>query len=108
LFIPDPDVLPIPDPGSRGLKGTESRIRNTNWIRLRTKMERRSLSNKSTDTGHLQGNTLEDVGLLGGEEAGLRFHVPEDSLPAPEHLALRRQEPLHLRHTRLQADHLNY
>jgi hypothetical protein len=31
LFIPDPDFLPIPDLGSRGQKGTESRIqiRNT-------------------------------------------------------------------------------
>ncbi len=31
LFIPDPDsdFLPIPDPGSRGQKGTGSRIRNT-------------------------------------------------------------------------------
>ncbi len=28
LFIPDPDFLPIPDPGSRGQKGTGSRI----WI----------------------------------------------------------------------------
>jgi hypothetical protein len=29
LFIPDPDpdFLPIPDPGSRGQKGTGSRIR---------------------------------------------------------------------------------
>ncbi len=26
---PDPDFLPIPDPGSRGQKGTGSRIRNT-------------------------------------------------------------------------------
>jgi hypothetical protein len=31
MFIPDPDLefLPIPDPGSRGQKGTGSRIRNT-------------------------------------------------------------------------------
>jgi hypothetical protein len=31
LFIPDPDpdFLPIPDPGYRGQKGTGSRIRNT-------------------------------------------------------------------------------
>jgi hypothetical protein len=31
LFIPDPnpDFLPIPDPGSRDQKGTGSRIRNT-------------------------------------------------------------------------------
>ncbi len=31
MFIPDPDpnFLPIPDPGSRGQKGTRSRIRNT-------------------------------------------------------------------------------
>jgi hypothetical protein len=35
LFIPDsdPDILPIPDPGSRGQKGTGSRIQicNTGW-----------------------------------------------------------------------------
>jgi hypothetical protein len=32
MFIPDPDldVLPIPDPGTRGKKGTESRIRIRN------------------------------------------------------------------------------
>jgi hypothetical protein len=29
LFIPDPDFSPIPDLGSRGKKGTGSRIRNT-------------------------------------------------------------------------------
>jgi hypothetical protein len=29
LFVPDPDFLPIPDTGSRGQKGTGSRIRNT-------------------------------------------------------------------------------
>ncbi len=31
LFIsdPDPDFLPIPDPGYKGQKGTVSRIRNT-------------------------------------------------------------------------------
>ncbi len=41
--IPDPDFLPIPDPGSRGQKGTGSqiRIRNTGintkkWIRIQT------------------------------------------------------------------------
>ncbi len=27
MFIPDPDFFPIPDPGSRGQKGTGSRIR---------------------------------------------------------------------------------
>jgi hypothetical protein len=33
LFIPDPDpdFLPIPDPGSRGQKGNGSRIRNTEF-----------------------------------------------------------------------------
>jgi hypothetical protein len=30
LLIPDPDFLPIPDPGSRGPKGTGSRIRIRN------------------------------------------------------------------------------
>jgi hypothetical protein len=30
LFIPDPDFLPIPDPGTRGQKGTGSRIRIRN------------------------------------------------------------------------------
>jgi hypothetical protein len=32
MFIPDPDLdfLPIPDPGSRGQKGTGSRIRIRN------------------------------------------------------------------------------
>ncbi len=38
LFIPDPDfdLLPIPDPGSRGFKGTGSRIRvrNTGFLML--------------------------------------------------------------------------
>ncbi len=34
FFIPDTDFLPIPDPGSRGQKGTGSRIRNT-WFRCR-------------------------------------------------------------------------
>jgi hypothetical protein len=37
LFIPDPDpdFLPIPDPGSRGQKGTGSGIRNTDpWDQL--------------------------------------------------------------------------
>ncbi len=29
ILDPDPDFLPIPDPGSRGQKGTGSRIRNT-------------------------------------------------------------------------------
>jgi hypothetical protein len=29
---PDPEFLPIPDPGSRGQKGTGSRIRNTAYM----------------------------------------------------------------------------
>ncbi len=39
---PDPGFLPIPDPGSRGQKGTGSRIRNTKyveWLRCRTSKE---------------------------------------------------------------------
>ncbi len=32
LFIPDPDFLPIPDPGSSGRKGTGSRIRIHNTV----------------------------------------------------------------------------
>jgi hypothetical protein len=33
FFIPDPDFLRIPDPGSRGQKVTGSRIRNVNLPR---------------------------------------------------------------------------
>ncbi len=43
LFIPDPDFLHIPDPGSRGQKGTGSRIRNTGYhayfiVKLKTSL----------------------------------------------------------------------
>jgi hypothetical protein len=44
-FIPDPDLdfIPIPDPGSRGQKGTGSRIRNTAFqTKIGSKNERYS------------------------------------------------------------------
>jgi hypothetical protein len=48
---PDPDFLPIPDPGSRGQKGTGSRIRKT--------------SVPAADTGCVEGvETLVDTGAV--------------------------------------------
>jgi hypothetical protein len=38
---PDPDFLPIPDPESRGQKGTGSRIRNTDFILTMPPLPRR-------------------------------------------------------------------
>jgi hypothetical protein len=47
LFIPDPDLdfSPIPDPGSRGQKGTGSRIRIRNTVKMHKYKKMRKLTN---------------------------------------------------------------
>ncbi len=46
--MPDPDFLPIPDPGSRGQKGTGSRIRYTDGVMCREKKQKAVMREKET------------------------------------------------------------
>ncbi len=59
LFIPDPDAdfLPIPDPGSRGQKGTGSRIRICNTV-LWFSLQRAILENISTHILYVYSSVL--------------------------------------------------